>query len=195
MATPMTATDDNIIINELLWFYINRMDVFPRSVLHRIILENVTDTDITNAKDVLHSHISISLINRRIKRQGSDREKNNIDDISKVLDEIDPNHIPYKKIPFKYHWMVLGSIMANSIWMVSEWYLNGFLNDILDFVYHSMASQITVESTTESCWKIIEWYNGIQWYSMVFNGIQWYSMVYHWHFFVRHTNLHGPWSW
>ena len=92
-----TATGDNVIvINELLCFYINRMDVLPQSVLRRILLDNFTYTDITNAKDVLHSHISITLKNRRIKRQGSDRAKNNIDDddISKVLDEIDPNHIP-----------------------------------------------------------------------------------------------------
>ena len=31
---------------------------------------------------------------------------------------------PYTKIPFKYHWIVLASIMAKGIWMVSEWYLN-----------------------------------------------------------------------
>jgi len=95
MATPLTATGDNVIvINELLCFYINRMDILPRSILLRIVLDNFTDTDINQAKDVLHSHISITLKNRRIKRQGSERAKNNIDDISKVLDEIDPNHIP-----------------------------------------------------------------------------------------------------
>ena len=93
MATSMTATGDNIVINELLCFYVNRMDVLPRYVLCRILLDNFTDTDITNAKDVLYSHISITLKNRRIKRQSSDKVKNNIDDISKVLEEIYPNHI------------------------------------------------------------------------------------------------------
>ena len=34
------------------------------------------------------------LKHRRIKRQGADKTKNNIDDILKVLDETDPNNLP-----------------------------------------------------------------------------------------------------
>ena len=60
-AAPMMATVDNIVINEPLCFYITRMDVLPRSLLHWILLYNFTDTDVTSAKDVLHSHISVPL--------------------------------------------------------------------------------------------------------------------------------------
>ena len=88
------ATDDVVIIEELLCFYINRMDVFPRSILNRIILDNFNDEDILSAKDTLHSHVSTTLKHRRIKRQGADKAKHNVDDISKILDEADPDAIP-----------------------------------------------------------------------------------------------------
>ena len=45
------ATDKVVVINELLCFYINRMDVLPRSILNRIILDNFNDEDILSAKD------------------------------------------------------------------------------------------------------------------------------------------------
>ena len=86
---------------------------------------------------------------------------------------------PYTNIPFKYHWMVLGGIMANGIWMASEWYLNGFFMILCiqcTVQWYWMVSKITVENTTESCWNTIECSNGTQWYSMVFNGIQWYTI-------------------
>ena len=88
------ATDDVVVINELLCFYINRMDVLPRSILNRIILDNFNDEDILSAKDTLHSHVSTTLKHRRIKRQGADKAKHNVDDISKILDEVDPDAIP-----------------------------------------------------------------------------------------------------
>ena len=88
------ATDDVVVINELLCFYINQMDVLPRSILNRIILDNFNDEDILSAKDTLHSHVSTTLKRRRIKRQGADKAKHKVDDISKILDEVDPDAIP-----------------------------------------------------------------------------------------------------
>ena len=89
------ATDNVVIIdiNELLYFYINRMDVLPRSILNRTILDNFNDEDILSAKDTVHSHVSTTLKHRRIK-QGVDKAKHNVEDISKVLDEVDPDAIP-----------------------------------------------------------------------------------------------------
>ena len=74
---------------------------------------------------------------------------------------------------------------------VFEWYLNGVLNDILncnfDFFYtvqwYWMVFWITVESTTGSCWNIID----TEWYA-----IQWLSVVYHWLFFVRGVTTGPP---
>ena len=40
-----------------------------------------------------------------------------------------------------------------------------------------MAFKISVESTTESYWNIIEWSNGTEWDWMVFNSNQWYTIV------------------
>ena len=70
------------------------MEVLPRSILNRIILDNFNDEDILSAKDTLHSHVSTTLKHRRIKRQEADKAKHNVDDILKILDEVDPDAIP-----------------------------------------------------------------------------------------------------
>ena len=57
-------------------------------------MDNFNDEDILSAKDTLHSHVSTTLKHRRIKRQGADKAKHNVDDISKILDEADPDAIP-----------------------------------------------------------------------------------------------------
>ena len=57
-------------------------------------MDNFNDKDILSAKDTLHSHVSTTLKHRRIKRQGADKAKHNVDDISKILDEADPDAIP-----------------------------------------------------------------------------------------------------
>ena len=59
--SPAAMATDDIVIKELLWFYINRMDVLPRSILNRIILDNFKDGDILSAKDTLHSYVSTTL--------------------------------------------------------------------------------------------------------------------------------------
>ena len=85
--------------------------------------------------------------------------------------------VPLQKIPFKPlngTWMVLGGIMAKGIRMVFEWFLN-----IFDSLYRSAVLNgilNTVESTTESCWNIIEWFNGTKRYWMAFSGNQWYTI-------------------
>ena len=58
---------------------------------------------------------------------------------------------------------------------------NGFLNDILDYLYHSVVLNGIFKlplSVPLSPAEIIEWSNGTEWYWMVFNGN-------HWLFFVR----------
>ena len=80
--------------------------------------------------------------------------------------------IPYKNIAFKYHWflygawMVLGGIMANAIWMVSEWFFEWYFEWYFGFFVP---------------------FSGIEWYfklllrvplspadiSLILNGIQW----------------------
>ena len=70
------------------------MSVLPRSIVNRIVAENFCEEDITTAKDVLYSNVLVPPKQRRIKRQGADKTKNNIDDIYKVLDETDPDALP-----------------------------------------------------------------------------------------------------
>ena len=70
------------------------MSVLPRSIINCIVAENFCEEDITTAKDVLYSNVSVPLKQERIKRQGADKTKNNIDDIYKVLDETDPDALP-----------------------------------------------------------------------------------------------------
>ena len=61
------ATCDNLVINPLLCFCTNRMSVLPRSIINRIVVENFCE-DITTAKDVLYSNVSVPPKQRRIKR-------------------------------------------------------------------------------------------------------------------------------
>ena len=42
----------------------------------------------------MYSNVSVPPKQRRIKRQGADKTKHNIDDIYKVLDETDPDALP-----------------------------------------------------------------------------------------------------
>ena len=59
--------------------------------LHCCRIKHFCEDDITTAKDVLYANASVPPKHRRIKRQGADKTKNNIDDIYKVLDETDPD--------------------------------------------------------------------------------------------------------
>ena len=53
--------------------------------------------------------------------------------------------------------------------MVFELYPNGFWNDILDSLHGSMVLNSILNY--ESYWNTIEWFNGTEWYWMVFNVI------------------------
>ena len=70
------------------------MNVLMRSILNSIVLDNFNDDDITNTKDALNSYISVTLNHRCIKRKWADKGEHNVDDISKVSDEVDSDAIP-----------------------------------------------------------------------------------------------------
>lgn len=93
-STNVMSTDNVIIINKLLRFYFNGLNVLHRSILNCIVLDNFNYHDITNDKDVLYTHISITLKHRCIKRQVVYKGNHNIDNISKVLEDVGPNSIP-----------------------------------------------------------------------------------------------------
>ena len=88
------ATCDNVVINKLLCFCTNRISVLPRSIINRIVAEHFCEEDISTAKDVLYSNVSVPPKQGRIRRQGADKTKNNIDDIYKVHGETDPDALP-----------------------------------------------------------------------------------------------------
>ena len=80
-------------------------------------------------------------------------------------------HGPFDQIPFKYHWTVLGGIIANGIWMVSEWYFDY----ILDSLYRSMVLNGILNYHWEYHWVLLK-YHWIVQYWMVLSGIEWYTI-------------------
>lgn len=82
----------NIVINELLAFVNNRIDVMDEESISRICISAFSECDIVAAKDLLFDSISTTLRKKSRKRSG--KSLRNIEDIICVLKEAQPNEIP-----------------------------------------------------------------------------------------------------
>lgn len=82
----------NIVINELLAFVNNRIDVMDEESISRICISAFSESDIVAAKDLLFDSISTTLRKKVRKRSG--KSLRNIDDIICVLKESHPTEIP-----------------------------------------------------------------------------------------------------
>lgn len=82
----------NIVINELLAFVNNRIDVMDEVSISRICISAFSECEITNAKDLLFESVPTTLIRKVRKRNG--KSLRNLDDIICVFKEADPNEIP-----------------------------------------------------------------------------------------------------
>ncbi|CAH2208522.1 jg2465, partial [Pararge aegeria aegeria] len=80
----------NIVINEVLSFVQNKIDVMNNVSLALICRQSFEEDEIFKAKCLLFE----SLPHRLIKRKGEDRKQKNIDDIIGVLRGTEPDDIP-----------------------------------------------------------------------------------------------------
>lgn len=91
MATKLLKCSTcNIVINEVLAFVNNKIDVMDEDSLARICISAFSESDILNAKNLLFE--SLSKKKKQRKRDG--KTLRNIDDIICVLKETDPEEIP-----------------------------------------------------------------------------------------------------
>lgn len=87
------CTKCNIVINEMLAFVNNKLDVMDEESISRICISAFSEEDIVSAKNLLFESIPT------IKKQKKTRKRNgktlrNIDDIINALKETDPEEIP-----------------------------------------------------------------------------------------------------
>lgn len=87
----MTSVN-NVIVNELLTFIQNKLDVLDELSVVQICASNYSDEEVENAKTKLHDTISDG--SRYVSRKGEDKKKKNLKDIIKLFKETDPDKHP-----------------------------------------------------------------------------------------------------
>ncbi|KAJ2946347.1 hypothetical protein O0L34_g12384 [Tuta absoluta] len=81
-----------IVINEFLSFVQNKLDCLDVLSITQICVSNFTDEEVNSGKEVLYKLCGDGV--RNVKRKGDDKRKNNIKDVIKLLQEIDPTAQP-----------------------------------------------------------------------------------------------------
>lgn len=82
----------NIVINELLAFIQNKMDVMDNLSLIRICTSAFSEEDIVMAKDLLFD--SVTTTKRKVQRKKDGKSQRDVEDIICVMNQIDQNEIP-----------------------------------------------------------------------------------------------------
>lgn len=82
----------NIIINELLTFVQNKINVLDELSIIQICATNFADSEIENGKQLVYTSLADGV--RCPMRKGDDKNKKNLKDIIKVLKESDPDNHP-----------------------------------------------------------------------------------------------------
>lgn len=90
--TKVKCVSCNIIIDEVLAFIVNKLDVMDEDSICKICTSAFTEQDIQKAKDLLFGAVPTSKRNITRKRDGKARR--DIDDIICLLKESDPEVIP-----------------------------------------------------------------------------------------------------
>lgn len=82
----------NVVINEVLAFICNKIDVMDEQSINRICISAFSESDILIAKNLLFS--SISTTKQKKKRKNKGKTVREIEDIVCLLKETDPEEIP-----------------------------------------------------------------------------------------------------
>lgn len=92
MSNLVKCSSCNLVINEVLAFISNKMDVMDEESISRICVTAFTESEIECAKNLLCESIPSDKRKKTRKRQG--KSVRNIDDIICLLKETDPEEIP-----------------------------------------------------------------------------------------------------
>ncbi|XP_006821973.1 uncharacterized protein LOC100368535 [Saccoglossus kowalevskii] len=83
-----------IIINELLCFLWNKIDVLRIDVIVKLSVDVYDDKEVENTKEILYETCESDSSNRRIQRKGQNKRANNIHDMIILMHELDDVNVP-----------------------------------------------------------------------------------------------------
>ncbi|PZC77472.1 hypothetical protein B5X24_HaOG203350, partial [Helicoverpa armigera] len=92
MSSVVKCNNCNVVINEVLAFICNKIDVMDEESISRICISAFSESEVKIAKDLLYD--SISTTRRKITRKRDGKTLREIDDIICLLKETDPEEIP-----------------------------------------------------------------------------------------------------
>lgn len=105
----MDRGSQNIVINEVLCFMIDRMDTLPSDSITKLCENGFNEADIASARDELYQYTTAEMRSSgRLsaqRRRGANQMSNNLADILLMLHDIDPSTLPIfvardlKKLP------------------------------------------------------------------------------------------------
>jgi hypothetical protein len=94
-ATPKRATPQGVIVNELLCFVINKLDILPHDTIAKLCGDTFSDPEIEDSKAILFNLCAMENDrSRMIKRKGVDKKMKNLNDILNLLHGLEPELIP-----------------------------------------------------------------------------------------------------
>jgi hypothetical protein len=93
-APQAVGVADGVIINELLCFICNKMDILPHDTIVKLCIDVFTDQEVEDAKAMLRDSCEMETNGRVIWRKGADKTKNNLNDILNFLHGAEPDVIP-----------------------------------------------------------------------------------------------------
>jgi hypothetical protein len=92
-ATKKTNSSEGVVINELLCFVSNKMDIMPYDTIVKLCMDVYNDEEVEDAKTILFD-LCMTESGRRITRKGTEKRKHNLHDILNLLHKSEPNDVP-----------------------------------------------------------------------------------------------------
>lgn len=92
MEAILKCNSCNIVVNELLTFVMNKLDVMDEESLCNICVSSFSSEDIKKSKELLFQ--SIPIVKKKINRRKHGKERRDIDDIIGLVKITDPDALP-----------------------------------------------------------------------------------------------------
>lgn len=117
----------NIVINELLAFVCDRLDIMDEESVSRICVSAYTEEEMSNAKSMLFDSVPESERERMVNRRGVGRKSRDIDDIISLIKQAEPEILPVfvardlKKLPpVLWDHVDVTTLLKEMLWMRNE---------------------------------------------------------------------------
>ena len=84
---PLGTNKDGVVIDEMLCFVVNKLDILPPASIVDLCLSTYSDTEIEASKRVLFDLCADENSTRYRRRQGPQKNTNNVEDVIRLLQE------------------------------------------------------------------------------------------------------------